>query len=136
MFRLTFVTPEKRFVIDQEIDEVTIPGHSGELHVLPGHAPLITTLETGILKWKLKSESTGKIAVISWGYCEIHPEGVDILADIADLPEDIDVEECNDYLVKAEKRLATEHLDDEHWQSVQREVSRMRADLQIAPKGN
>lgn len=131
MFKLTVVTPEKRVVIDQDITEVTVPGFKGELNILPGHAPLITTLETGIMRWKLKGQANENLAVVSWGYCQVHPEGVDVLADVADLPEDVDVKECQEYLAQAEKRLVMETLDEEHWASLQREVARMRADLEL-----
>lgn len=132
MFKLTVVTPEKRLVLKQEIDEVIVPAARGEMCVLPGHAPLITTLETGILKWKTKGSSVEHKAVISWGYCQVNPEGVEVLADIADLPEDVDTAECNRYITEAETRLANEHLDDDHWESVHREIARMRAQLDIS----
>ena len=54
MFKLTIVTPEKRILVGQEVEEVTVPAFKGELNILPGHAPLMTTLETGVMKWKLK----------------------------------------------------------------------------------
>lgn len=134
MFKLTVVTPEKRLVINQEIEEVTVPGFRGELNILPGHSPLITTLETGVLRWRLKGESQAHVAAISWGYCQVNPTGVDIMADIADLPEDVDVAETNQHLALAEKRLANESLDEEAWASVQRDVARLRADLEIAKR--
>lgn len=134
MFKLTVVTPEKRLVVGQEIDEVTVPGFRGELNVLPGHAPLITTLETGVLRWKLKGSASENVAAISWGYCEIHPEGVDILADVADLPGEVDIAETNRLMDLAEKRLASETLDDADWKQVHREIARYRADLEIAGK--
>lgn len=136
MFKLTVVTPEKRLVVGQEIDEVTVPGFRGELNVLPGHAPLITTLETGVLRWKLKGQTNEHVAAISWGYAEIHPEGVDILADVADLPAEVDVTETNRLMDLAEKRLASETLDDADWKQVHREIARYRADLEIAGKAH
>ncbi|MBX2988130.1 MAG: ATP synthase F1 subunit epsilon [Bdellovibrionaceae bacterium] len=132
MFKLTVVTPERRLVLNQEIDEVTVPGFRGELNILPGHAPLITTLETGIMRWKIKGQAQEQVAVLSWGYCEVHPDGVEILADMADLPEEVDVQESQQALNLAEKRLLNESLDEENWKQVQREVARRRADLDIA----
>lgn len=132
MFKLTFLTPEKKLVIDQEIETVILPAYRGELQILPGHSPLMTTLSTGIVAWKLKGESGFKKAVISWGYCQVYTSGVYLLADIADLPHEIDVKESNEYLNKAESRLATEFLDDDHWNSLQREIARVKADLILA----
>lgn len=132
MFKLTVVTPEKRLVLDQEIEEVSVPAFRGELNILPGHSPMLTTLETGILRWKLKGQEASHRAVISWGYCEVHPDGVEVLADLADLPEEVDVQACQQDLLKAEKRLGTEFLDDEQWAQAQRQISRLRADIEVS----
>ncbi len=131
MFRLTFVTAEKKIVLDQEIEQVSVPGYKGEINILPGHSPLITTLDTGILKWKLKNEEKEQKAVISWGYCEVHPDGVDILADIADMRDDVNVKECKDKIIAAEKLLAATHLDDEAWDKTRHEVMRSRSDIEL-----
>lgn len=133
MFKLTIVTPEKRLLLNQEVEEVTVPAFKGELNILPGHAPLITTLETGVMKWKLKGEARQSLAAISWGYCQVSSEGVNILADIADLPEEIDADAKKQFLNDAEKKLANETLTDEEWNQLQREVARARADIEIAP---
>ena len=133
MFKLTIVTPEKRLLLNQEVEEVTVPAFKGELNILPGHAPMITTLETGVMKWKLKGETRQSTAVISWGYCQVSPEGVNILSDIADLPEEIDVDVKKQVLIDSEKKLANEVLTDEEWASLQRDIARARADIEIAP---
>lgn len=133
MFKLTIVTPEKRLLLNQEVEEVTVPAFKGELNILPGHAPMITTLETGVMKWKLKGEAKQSQAVISWGYCQVSPEGVNILSDIADLPEEIDVDAKKQLLIDSEKKLANEVLTDEEWTALQRGIARARADIEIAP---
>jgi F-type H+-transporting ATPase subunit epsilon len=135
MFKLTIVTPEKRLLLNQEVEEVSVPAFAGELNILPGHAPLITTLETGVIKWKLQGVEKQFQAVISWGYCQVSPEGVNILSDIADLPEDVDVEAKKQSLINSEKKLAGETLNEEEWNLVQREIARARADIEIAPLG-
>ena len=129
MFKLNVVTPEKRLVIDQEIDEVTVPGYRGELNILPGHAPLITTLETGPLRWKLKGQAE-QTAVISWGYCEVSPTGVEILADLAERAEEIDLQESQKALSEIEKRMLNEVMDDDAWKNIQREMSLRQAEIE------
>lgn len=131
MFKLTFLTPEKKIVVEQELEMIIVPAAYGEMQILKGHSPLITTLSTGILRWKLKADDQIKSLVISWGYCEVTPEGVTILADIADQTSDIDVAKCNENIKKAEHVLATEFLDDARWDSVQRDLARARADLDL-----
>lgn len=131
MFKLTVVTPEKRLLMEQEIEQVTVPAFRGELNVLPGHVPLITTLGTGIMRWQLKGEATEQKAVLSWGYCQVHPAGVDILAEFVELPEEVELETAKADLAKGEKRLASEFLDDKQWDDVQRQIERARAELAL-----
>lgn len=132
MFKLTIVTPEKRILVGQEVEEVTVPAFKGELNILPGHAPLITTLETGVMKWKLKGKDLQQLAVISWGYCQVSPEGVNILANIADLPEEIDLEMTKTQLAESEKRVMNELITDEDWAEFQREWAHARAKIDVA----
>ncbi|MGZ3774623.1 MAG: ATP synthase F1 subunit epsilon [Pseudobdellovibrionaceae bacterium] len=132
MFKLTIVTPEKRILVGQEVEEITVPAFKGELNILPGHAPLITTLETGVMKWKMKGKERQEIAVISWGYCQVSPEGVNILASMADLPEEIDVEETKVELGELEKRAMNEFIGDKELPEFQREWARTRAKLDVA----
>ena len=103
MFKLNVLTPEKKAVFDQEITEVTVPAHSGEMTILPGHAPLLTTLGTGILKYKLKGQEKTFKAVLSWGYCEVAPGGVNVLAEFMQLPEEVVVASAQTELASAEK---------------------------------
>ena len=132
MFKLTIVTPERRLLIDQEVDEVTVPGFKGELNILPGHAPLITTLGTGIMQWKLRGQEKQSQAVISWGYCQVSPEGVNVLASIADLPEEVDVPAAKDFLAQSEKRVMNEAITETEWNEVQRDWALARAKIEVS----
>lgn len=132
MFKLSLLTPDKKIFVDHEIEDVRVPAFRGELDILPGHAPLITTLSTGVLRWRLKGETAYKTVIVSWGYCEVHPEGVDILADIVDLPEEINIEEDKAIIASSEKKLLIETLDDQQWDETQRDISRARAHLDVA----
>ncbi len=87
---LTLVTPEKKLLTDVEVEEVFVPGFRGELNILPGHAPLMTTLSTGVMRYRLKGSTELKSVVVSWGYCEVNPNGVLILAETAERAEEID----------------------------------------------
>lgn len=133
---LTFVTPEKKVVVNQPVDEIFIPGFKGELNILPGHAPMVTTLATGIMKWRISGSPQTSQAVISWGYCEVSPEGISVLADLADLPEEVNVQEGQEKLKAADKRLQTETLSDEEWEKLTREVSRIQSQMEMVQKTN
>lgn len=132
MFKLNVLTPERKAVFDQEIIEVTVPAHSGEITILPGHAPLISTLGTGVLKYKLKAQpdKTHK-ALISWGYCEVAPGAVNVLAEFMQTPEEIAIETARKSLVVAEQRLATEALSDADFELTMNEAAKARAAVSL-----
>jgi len=131
MFKLNFATPDKKIVTDQELDEITIPAFAGELNVLPGHAPLMTTLEAGILRYRLKNGETARVAISS-GYCQVSPEAVNVLAETAVAAENIDPRSVEESLRIQEEKLATEFLDDVDWKHLQREISRLKAELELS----
>lgn len=131
MFKLTIVTPEKRLLINQEVEEATLPGFKGELNILSGHAPLITTLGTGIMKWKLKGSESYSRAVISWGYCQVSPEGVNVLANLVDTPEEIDLAATKEFLIKSEKDMMNSNVTDVEFANLQQEWARARAKIEL-----
>lgn len=133
MFKLNFATPEKKIVSDQELEEITLPAFRGELNILAGHSPLMTTLNAGILSYKLKNGTSQKLA-IGWGYCQVSPEGVNVLAETAVDHTAVDVKSSEKALDELEKRLLNESLDDAHWDHTQQDISRIKAELSLAKK--
>src|SRR5579863_5164839 len=103
-FKLEIVTPEKK-VVDTAAEEVQIPGKSGYLGVLPGHAPLITELAVGEITYR-EAATEQKLAV-AWGFAEVLPDKVTILAETAEKPSDIDVERARKAKQRAEQRLTS-----------------------------
>ena len=131
MLKLNLLTPERKAVYDQEITEVTVPAHSGEMTILPGHSPMITALGTGILKYKVKgSEKTHK-AMISWGYCEVTPEAVNVLAEFMQTPEEVVVSESQAVLVATEKKLASEFLTDHDYDLAMQDAAKARSAIEL-----
>lgn len=135
MFKLNLVTPEKKLVTDQDLEEITLPAFCGELAILPGHAPLMTTLEPGILRYKLKTSSEAVQVAISWGYCQVSPEAVNVLAESAMTAEEIDLKVVQEHLKSQEQRLATESLDDAAWDDTHHEIERLKAEITLASAG-
>lgn len=133
MFKLNLMTPEKRLVIDQELDEITLPAAAGELNILPGHAPLMTTLGAGILSYKLKDGAKEQMA-ISWGYCQISSEGVSVLAENVATAAEINSRADADLLNKLEHQLMTETLDDQEWKKLHHEINRLQVQLDLVHK--
>ncbi|MFZ3230123.1 MAG: ATP synthase F1 subunit epsilon [Pseudobdellovibrio sp.] len=131
MFKLNLLTPERKAVFDQEITEVTVPAYSGDITILKGHSPMITTLGTGILKYKIKGHDRSYKAVVSWGYCEVTPQGVNVLAEFMQTPEEVAVPEAQVALAVAEKKLATEILTDSEFNLTMNEAAKARSALSI-----
>ena len=103
-FQLEIVTPEKK-VVETAAEEVQIPGKNGYLGVLPGHAPLITELAVGEIKFRTGAEEQ-RLAV-AWGFAEVLPDKVTILAETAERPSEIDVERACKAKARAEQRLTS-----------------------------
>jgi F-type H+-transporting ATPase subunit epsilon len=99
---LDIVTPHGHVFTD-EVDEIVATGSEGEFGVLPDHVPFLTTLKIGMLTYKKGSE-TGHFFV-NWGYAEVGPDKVTVLADSAEKSEDIDVERAKEAMKRAEERL-------------------------------
>jgi F-type H+-transporting ATPase subunit epsilon len=100
--KLEIVTPHG-LVFSDEVDEVTAAGSEGEFGVLPGHAPYVTTLKIGMLT--CKSAGGTKYFFVNWGYAEVGPDKVIVLADSAEPAESIDVERAKAAKTRAEERL-------------------------------
>lgn len=131
MFKLNLLTPERKAVYDQEITEVTVPAHSGEMTILPGHSPMITTLGTGILKYKIKGVDGSQKAMISWGYCEVTPTAVNVLAEYMQTREEVVVAESQASLVAAEKKLSTEILSDSDYELTLQDVAKAKSAMDL-----
>lgn len=99
---LEIVTPYGS-VFSDEVDEVIASGSEGEFGVLPSHIPFLTTLKIGMLLYK-KGTETGYFFV-NWGYAEVGPDKVLILADSAERARDIDAQRALEAKQRAEERL-------------------------------
>jgi F-type H+-transporting ATPase subunit epsilon len=102
--QLEVVTPEK-VALREAVDEVTVPGLEGELGILPDHTPLISSLRTGVLSYRQGSDR--RQLHVSGGFVEIQADRVSVLSDVAEKPEEIDLERAQRARERAEKRLAS-----------------------------
>ncbi len=99
---LEVVTPEK-LLLSTQVDEVIAPGAEGDFGVLPGHCHFLSALRIGELRYRI-GEETNHMAVL-WGYAEVTPTHVTVMAEIAENAEDIDVERATAKVEEAEQRL-------------------------------
>ncbi len=104
---LQIVTPDRRLVHEQ-VDEVQIPGSEGYFGVLPGHTPLLASLAVGEMWYRKGQEKT--FLAIAFGFAEVLPDRVTILARLAERAEEIDIERADAARQRAEARL-TERAD-------------------------
>src|SRR3954469_11684927 len=100
---LQIVTPDRR-ILQEQVDEVEIPGSEGYFGVLPGHTPMLASLAAGEL-WYRKGQERTYLAIV-FGFAEVLPDRVTILARLAERAEDIDVERAEAARRRAEERLA------------------------------
>jgi F-type H+-transporting ATPase subunit epsilon len=103
-FQLEIVTPEKK-VVDTAAEEAQIPGKNGYLGVLPGHAPLITELAVGAITFR--AGATEQRLAVAWGFAEVLPDKVTILAESAERPSEINVERARKAKERAEQLLTS-----------------------------
>ncbi len=101
-FQLEIVTPT-RLLVKDAAEEAQIPGATGYLGILPGHAPLITELGVGEITYK--SNGTTHTLAVAWGFAEVLPDKVTILAEAAERPQEIDVARAQKAKERAEERL-------------------------------
>jgi F-type H+-transporting ATPase subunit epsilon len=104
-FQLEIVTPEKK-VVETAAEEVQIPGKNGYLGVMPGHAPLITELAVGEIKYR-EPGSSEQLLAVAWGFAEVLPDKVTILAETAERPSEIDADRARKAKERAEQRLTS-----------------------------
>ncbi|MGE3973096.1 MAG: ATP synthase F1 subunit epsilon [Bdellovibrionales bacterium] len=131
MLRLSVVTPMKKIVTDVEVEEVFVPAYVGELNILDGHAPLVTTLSTGILKYRLKGSSKLLAAAISWGYCEVSNNVVNVLAETAETPEEVERDRATSSEKKALENLSRTDIEPKDIQKYGNKLARAQARLQL-----
>ena len=99
---LEVVTPEK-LLLSTQVDEVIAPGAEGDFGVLPGHCHFLSALRIGELRYRV-GEQTHNMAIL-WGYAEVTPTHVTVMAEIAEKAEDIDVERATAKVEEAERRV-------------------------------
>ena len=128
---LEIVAPSRQVVRSERVDEVIAPGSEGEFGVLPGHTPFLTTLKVGMLSYR-EGAQWHHLAV-EWGYAEVGPDRVVILAEGADRASEIDLTEARLAKERAEKALS-EKLEHSDYEKARIELLRAMVRIQVAEK--
>ncbi|AXF56376.1 F0F1 ATP synthase subunit epsilon [Salicibibacter kimchii] len=124
------VTPNGN-VYENEADIVSAKTESGEIGVLPRHIPLVAPLQTSAVR--VKNESTEDSISVSGGFLEVRPDKVTILAESAEVPEDIDIERAQRAKERAENRLNQDQEDIDK-KRAQQALSRAETRLSVAER--
>ena len=129
--QLSIVTPEK-LVLNEEVDQVNVPGVEGDLGILYDHAPILTTIRAGRFSYELAGEKGRETIqmVVSGGYLEVTDNRVIVLAEAVEFLDEIDKERAKASLSKAEEALADTGLSDEEFAEAQDRLFRAIARLE------
>lgn len=124
---LEIVTPEAH-LFSGDVDSVNVPANTGYLGIMPGHAPLLAELGIGEIEYKMDGRET--YLFCSWGFLEVLPDRVVILAQAAETGSDIDVKRAEEAKSRAEKLLTSQNVDidfDRAQMSLMRAIYRLDA---------
>ena len=128
--QLEIVTPEKMVVRDSA-EEAQIPGLNGYLGVLPGHAPLITELGAGEISYRSGGQSHR--FSLAWGFAEVLPDRVTVLAETVERADEIDVPRAQQELSRAEESLKNAQSEHDYGQALGK-INRAQARIEVAQK--
>jgi F-type H+-transporting ATPase subunit epsilon len=127
--QLDVITPERR-LLSEQADSVTVPGLGGELGILPGHTPLISALQTGVLSYT--QGPTTRRLLVSGGFVEVNNDRVSVLADHAEFPEEVDAARARAEREEAERQLGAFTGTPEEMADVRERLDRATTRLQLA----
>ena len=103
------IVSAERSLVNEKVDEVEIPGFDGYFGVLPGHTPLLAALSVGTLWYRQGSDK--QYLLIAFGFAEVQPDRVTILAQVAERAEEIDLGRAEAAKRRAEERLSSASTD-------------------------
>ena len=120
-----------RSLVNERVDEVEIPGADGYFGVLPGHTPLLALLGAGEL-WYRQGQEKHYLA-IAFGFAEVLPDRVTILAEVAERASEIDVARAEAARKRAEQRIASP-IPDMDWERARVALMKALTRLQVASR--
>jgi F-type H+-transporting ATPase subunit epsilon len=121
-----------RALVNERVDEVEIPGSEGYFGVLPGHTPLLALLGAGEL-WYRQGQEKHYLA-IAFGFAEVQPDPVTILAQIAERADEIDIVRAEAAKKRAEERIAKPATTDVDFERARIAMLKALVRLQVATR--
>jgi F-type H+-transporting ATPase subunit epsilon len=125
------IVSQDRLVFEGDADIVIVPGSLGEMGILPGHAPLLSTLDLGVIRVKIGDEE--EVFTVTGGFVEVQPDIITIMADAAENVEEIDVKRAEEAMERASKLLADDvPVDPDKYLRIQAALKRSSLRLKTA----
>ena len=128
---LELVTPERSVALET-VDEVEIPGVDGYLGVLPGHTPLLVALKIGELWYRQGEERT--FVSVAFGFAEVLPGRVRVLAQVAEIAKDIDIDRAEAAANRARERMASSVEDVDDFERAQLALLKSTLRIEVSKK--
>ncbi|OEF99828.1 F0F1 ATP synthase subunit epsilon [Vulcanibacillus modesticaldus] len=129
--RLEIVTPERK-VYSEDVDMIIVKGELGELGILPKHAPLVTPLVISAVR--IKKDGKEQLIAISGGFLEVSSDKAVILAETAELPEEIDINRALAAKERAEQRLSNSGAEEYDFKRAQLALQRALNRIRVAER--
>lgn len=130
---LTILSPERHVLEVVQVDEVTIPTSEGEVQILPGHAGMVGTLETGVLSYSVQGSSPS-VGVVTSGFFEMTGDLLTVMAETFEYKSEIDVARAMKAEKLAEEMLKDANLDEHQFKKYQLKLQRALVRQQLATK--
>lgn len=128
---LSILSPERRLLESVAVSSVTLPGSEGQIQVLPGHAPMVGTLETGTFSFQTLDGKT-ESGAISTGFFEVNGETISVMVETIELRKEIDLARSKAAQSKAEAALQSADLDEAKFRKYQLKLQRAIVRQQVA----
>ena len=132
---LTILSPERRLIENLEVTEVTLPTSEGEIQILPGHAAMVGTLQTGVFSYIPAGEAK-LLGVATSGFFEVSDGTLTVMAETLELKGEIDVERAKKAQKLAEEILKDANLDDHQFRKYQLKLQRSLVRQHLGSKDN
>ncbi|MGZ3707475.1 MAG: ATP synthase F1 subunit epsilon [Bdellovibrionota bacterium] len=131
--KLSILSPERRLLESFVVEELTLPTSEGQIQILPGHANMIGTIDTGLFHYQGAggNESTG---AFSSGFFEVQGDSVTVMAETIELKTEIDVDRAKRAQKIAEDALKDANLDESQFKKYQLKLQRSLIRQQLAGK--
>jgi F-type H+-transporting ATPase subunit epsilon len=129
VIQLSVVTPEKLF-LEKMVESITLPGKMGEMQVLTGHIPSLVELKPGVVIFVDENNKTVRF-MVGHGFAEIDAKAVNVLSEIARLPEEVNKDQERALLRDLEERIKKISPEEEEFRRISVELERSVASIKL-----